>query len=528
MSAAIAWRPRGSAACLRHATFWACLVVATTATQGAAASNAIDSPEGGTEQISRGGAWVARADTPMAAYYNPAGLVTQSSGASIGAQLMLRSHCFDRVDAEGNRIAPSPGFAAPPGEVCADTPPFPNPQLGVNIRLHKQWAIGLAVVGPHAHGGTEWPSTITYENNFGVEAEAPAPQRYLLLHADALLMFPTLSVAFAPIKELSIGAGFSWGIAALETANVNEAVSPARCADPSLACPSPGNVQPDDFTNDVRAQIAGFDGIVPGFVVGLLWQPSRRVNVGAWYRYSDAIRTSIDLHTDAPYYSPQGSLNPEPVTTDVEDAGMFELELPMEARIGVRYRPRKGAHNQEWISKHGGWAHDSMAEDHFDIELDVTWAHNSAIDVVSVEFNERHAINGTPGTIPLNASIVHEWKDSIGVRLGGEYVPIPDTLALRLGGFFESKAATDAYNNIDFQASERAGIGGGVGVRLSRFDINVAYQHTFFFDIDNGGAGEVHAISGDNSVGYRTRQPVNGGRTTSSLNEIGLGATVHW
>ncbi len=511
---------------------WVALLAAAAWPASAQASSALDSPEGGTEQISRGGAWVARADTPMAAFYNPAGLTTQSSGVSLGAQLMLRDHCFTRLGQDGEPLAPAAGFAAPPPDLptCADITPFPNPQLGINIRLHDQWAIGLAVLGPHLHGITEWPTTLTYQNNFGVDAEVPSPTRYLLVRTEAVFLMPTLAVAFAPIKELSIGAGFTWGIASAEISNVAEAVSGARCANPMAPCPSPGNPQPDDFTNDVLAQVKGFDGFIPGFVVGLLWQPLRVLDVGAWYHFSDSIKTVIDLHAEAPYYESNGRVNDNPSITDVENAGRFKLEIPMEARIGIRYHhPRDGGVAQDWITQHHGWSRDAIAEDLFDVELDLTWAHNSTIDSIDITFGERFPIEGTPGRIPLNASFPHEWNDTIGVRLGGELVPIPDLLALRLGGFFESQAGNEEYLNIDFDASARAGIGGGVGVRLSRFDINVAYQHTFYLGIDNEGAGEVYGVSGDATTDdFRTRQPVNGGRSESSLNEIGLSAAVHW
>ena len=46
---------------------------------------------------------------------------------------------------------------------------------------------------------------------------------------------------------------------------------------------------------------------------------------------------------------------------------------------------------------------------------------------------------------------------------------------------------------------------------------------------DNGGDGLLGGISGDATTGnFRTRQPINGGSSESSLNEIGLSAAVHW
>ena len=64
---------------------------------------------------------------------------------------------------------------------------------------------------------------------------------------------------------------------------------------------------------------------------------------------------------------------------------------------------------------------------------------------------------------------------------------------------------------------------------LKMVDVSVAYQHTFFGDLDNGGNGKVKTLSGDATTGdMRTRQAVNGGSASSSLDEVGLGFTVHF
>jgi long-subunit fatty acid transport protein len=504
-----------------------------SAAGAAAAENALESPSLGVNQMSRGGAWLARADDPLATYFNPAAIVRNPTGVHLGAQLMFRSQCFERADSSGAPVAPGGNLdTPPPGEICAEGPPFPNPQLAATFRIHKQLGLGIGVVGPHAAGNLGWTPTVRYVNRFGVEIDAPSPARYLLLENDAILLFPTLSLSYAPIKSLSFGAGFTWGIASFGFSNAAEAASPARCADPTN-CPSPGNPQPDDFAGDIYARIDGFDGFVPGFVASVLYSPSRRFDVAGWYRFSDAIRSKIDLHALAPYYTPTGSLNPSPSETNVENAGTFELQIPMEARIGVRYHhPRRGAQSQDFVEKHQGWARDAFSEDVFDIELDATWAHNSQIDKIDVQFNERHAINGTSGgRVPLDASIPHPYKDVIGVRLGGEYVPIPDFLALRLGGFFESRGVSAQYLHPDFHLSERVGIAGGAAVRFGPVDLSVAYQHTFFFPLDNGGDGRIKGISGDATVpagDFRTRQAVNGGRATASLDEIGLALTYNY
>src|SRR5215468_4091677 len=85
---------------------------------GAGASSGIDSPESGVVQMGRGSAWVARADDPLAVYFNPAAMAFQPTGVHLGAQLMMRSSCFTRVGPDGKAVAPNKNQDAPllPGQ----------------------------------------------------------------------------------------------------------------------------------------------------------------------------------------------------------------------------------------------------------------------------------------------------------------------------------------------------------------------------------------------------------------------------
>src|SRR5438105_2735307 len=79
----------------------------------AAASSGIDSPESGVVQVGRGSAWVARADDPLAVYFNPAAIAFQPTGVHVGAQLMMASRCFTRLGADGQPVAPDNAIPAP-------------------------------------------------------------------------------------------------------------------------------------------------------------------------------------------------------------------------------------------------------------------------------------------------------------------------------------------------------------------------------------------------------------------------------
>jgi long-chain fatty acid transport protein len=488
-----------------------------------AKADGLDTPAGGVVQVGRGGAWVARADDPLAAFVNPAAMVRNPNGVHVGSHLMFREHCFERLGEGGLPVAPGPSLAPAPGPVCADIAPFPNPQVAIQHRLSSRVWLGFAAVGPHKHGKATWPDIARYKSNFHIENQPhPAPQRYLMLDDDALLVNPTVSVAVALRPNLSLGVGLVWGIAKFQFSNMVAGTG----------------VAPERFDQDIKSTIDGFDGFIPGLILSALYSPTRRVDIAGTFRYSDAIRANTNLKVQPVYYTLGGDVNAAALSdpnlvTEREGAATFRFNIPMEARLGFRYHhPRaSGGYSQPWVAKHGKPVRDAMSQDLFDVEVDLTYANTSAVDRIEIRLGSDIPINLGPGltvSAPTNADMPRNWRDTLGVRLGGELVAIPDLLAVRAGGFFESKAVADADLSLDFHQGYKAGVGGGATLRLSRFDISAAYQHTFYGALDNGGAGNARGLSGNPTKGFRTDFVVNGGRATSSLDEVALGVTVHY
>src|SRR5436305_2058266 len=82
-------------------------------------------------------------------------------------------------------------------------------------------------------------------------ADSPAAQRYLLVDDSALVVYPTVSVAVAILKNLSVGVGFVWGIGHFSCSNMAASSS----------------TQTDDFTKDIKSKITGTDGFIPAFIL---------------------------------------------------------------------------------------------------------------------------------------------------------------------------------------------------------------------------------------------------------------------
>ncbi len=526
----------------------------------ALASNALESPDNGVQATGRGGAWFVRADDPLAAYYNPAAMAFQASGVHLGASLMFESRCFTRQGPGATAVSPGgsilgPGAVAaagdksipPPAATCATgSGLFPNPNLAGVFRVSDRLAIGLAVVGPHTDGDNNWPESLPYTNKFGfsqvkdaagnmVPLTQPAPNRYMLVSSNALLLFPTISVAYAPTDSLSFGVGFTWGIATASFTNFAEAV---RTDDKKT---------PDNFTNDIRAKLEAKDLFVPGIVASALWMPSKNLDLSAWFKWQDSFKTdTADVTFDANYWTANGLKQTDASkvnTTVATDKASLKLNLPMEAKIGLRYhQARENSNRPGWATKTPGRrTRDPLSEELFDIELDFTWANDSSIDQLYLQFQPGVKVDlggGVFASVPVNANIPHYFKDVVGVRLGGDVNVVPNRFAVRAGGFFETKGQNDNFLGLDFNNAQKYGLGLGGTLRLGPVDLSASFQHTFFGTLDNGGNGAVHALSGDKSscavlvndgaTCNRSTQTINGGVLKQSLNEVGLGGTVRF
>jgi long-chain fatty acid transport protein len=386
------------------------------------------------------------------------------------------------------------------------------------------------------------------------------------MEQSGIILFPTLGVGYEVIDGLRVGASVSWGFARLKLRSA------------TLAANLDGTTPAD---NDTPATLQVHDYFVPGFTLGGLYSATPEIDVAAWYKWSDAIRARGDVGTAASYYKGALTNNPQLTRygdTIYEDCGTglpttacggggnatVKFVLPMEAKLGIRYHrirhpaPLPDDTGYERLPQH---ARDPLANDVFDLEADLTWANNSAADTVAIRFPGDASGQGllpvagvAGGQIPPNVDQKRGFKDVLGVRVGGDYNVLPDTVALRGGAFFESSAAEPALQNIDFAPSARFGLalGGtyrvriGKGEKPSAVELMLGFSHVFFLEQSrtdpnasgspgiagtscNGGI----AVPGtptcsDGSARYRTKWPVNLGTITNSVNVINAGVAYRF
>ncbi len=533
--------------------------------RGAAASNVTEVPDNGSEQMGRGGAWVARASDPLATTFNPAGLAGQPSRVTIQSNILFQHTCFTRVKAATDTsLDPlaDPATGRFP-RVCSDIEPAINPQIGATLRLGERVGIGALFVAPAAAGERTWPEFV----GDATGAKRAAPQRYLLTRQAGIIAFPTIGAGFEVIPNLRLGLAFGWGFAKVKQSAATVALNS-------------GGQTPD---NDVRANLQVRDYFIPRISAGGLWSVTPNIDVAGWYQWTDSIRAVGDVGTATSYYTAANARGDDSRvgygdtifsdcgTARPQDEGKcgkgdnakVKLAIPMEAKVGFRYHQARASLEEAQMQAPAGktYRRDPLANDLFDVEVDLTWANNSAIDALEIRFpgdstgGGRLPVSGINSEIPPNADQPRHYRDVFGIRLGGDYNVVPDKLALRAGAYIETAAGRDQFQHLDFAASQRIGfaLGGTYRIRLGKdpmrtdaIEIMAGYGHTFFADQERTDpkASGIGALAGtpcagdatvtgpnrcsDGTQRYRTSWPVNLGTITNALNVINVGAAYRF
>lgn len=489
--------------------------------RAARATDVQDFPDIGTEPLGRGGAWVARATSPLATFQNPAGLAGQKTGVLGNVHLVFNKVCFQRQGDGAKLDLPPNGIDYP--EVCNENKgtPTPLPALAGVLRANERLGIGLSVAPPNVYGSLRFPETVNITNSFGATQAVPSPQRYMLLEQDGITLNTTLGAGYEVLDGLRVGAGFVWGFAKYRLANANMSLTPT---------PQPDGSWRDPVTADVRAQLDVADWFIPGGTFGVLYSPTTTLDVGLNVIVQEAFDAHGDLTLKANYWTNNGTSGSPDVSdsAEVEEGlGHFRLANPLEARIGARFHLPRRAEAKP------GAVRDPLADDVFDVELDVSYTRNSAYDRAQLRFPASPVVpvNGTPGQVPQNNDVDFKVKrDSVGLRLGGDFVVLPAQLAVRAGGFWEPNVQNDEYANVSFLASQRIGLAAGATYRVAMIDVEAGYMHVFVSEIDNGTSGKLRVVSGDaaGTPPFRSPYGINSGRFRQSVNVFSVGATARF
>ena len=488
---------------------------------GPARAGGLEVPDLGTRALGRGTAFVARADDLSAFYYNPAGLSKQDGvDALLGANILNLNVDYARrgsggcwIDHVGGQFVP--GCEADQYGVAADHPgatliadpsldhsldaagaPFgsvssskrfgASPMLVVgwgNVGRVKGLALAIGLVPPSSFGTPSYPKD--------------GPQRYALIDANLLIVFPGIGIAYSPNRYFRVGAVFLSGVGHFRQ---SQAIRPL---------PQPLDMYfNEDLGGDAVLKVDATDPFIPTGIIGVMSQPFDWLELGA----SVKLPAEISAKGHAKYTAPEVDM---PASYLKKDGVTLNERFPLSVRAGARYvHPR------------------------FDLEADFVWEEWSQLDAFEVDMSAV-LFDGTYTDIAMpDASVPKRFRDTYSVRLGGDVEVWPKYVSLRVGGFYQTSAYPENNEtfNLDFPFGEQIGVGGGatwhVWIRGANWlDVHAGYMHVFQPDVDvKRGVvqqqGLPMEVSADESV--QIANVVNGGRYQVSLNIFGLALEGHF
>lgn len=406
------------------------LIALALLSPGRARAGGFEIPDNGTQALGRGAAFVAKADDPTAIYWNPAGLARQrGTKLYVGANVYLHSFSFARI---GN-FPDDPNDAATPwgGQpypLAANTAgPFTAPFIAATSDFGlEKLTFGVGIFGPPIIGNRTFP--------LGIQG-APASTRYDFVQSRSTLLEPTASAGYRLLPWLDLGLSGHLILAKFDQTQVSysEAVD-GQCK----------NVEyhPCDSTNTLTANATTFAG-----TIGLIARPDPSIAIGA------SVRTPIAL-TAAGTLTPQ---SPKIANVDLQPgAATLYTNLPLELKLGGRYIESAGD------------------TELYDLELDVTYETWGAAQASG----PRVQIPDLGTFKDIDATVLHAYKNTFGVRAGGAYNfddVLGGTFSLRAGGYFDSSATDFAYTRVDYDTLTKFAGTLGAGLHLGLFQFDLAY-----------------------------------------------------
>lgn len=455
----------------------------------------------------------------MATWQNPANLAVVH-GLDLGGELRLPSlsACFDRArvaNVEYREPDTTTAFQGSEsfGAVCNDASPLPSGNLGLAHGLRRGIGYGIGLFTPAGVGrsayGTDTVVTVNPLPNETLPITASgieSPTRQMLVSRKAMAAWLMAGLGYQPWKVWRLGLSLGAGFAKIQNTSVSSAAG--------------GSFR----DQEVLTEVSVADWFVPRAVLSTVVTPLDSLELMAALTYQADVNATghVDLTANGIQGAPLGdcrAADPESPGPRCRADGV-KLRAPFptwEATLGIRYAKRKVAHEGALVP---------MRDEVWDVELDAFWAQTSHVDENRVEFSDPSAPDaarilftsdpmGIPLYTPSGASIPKHWRDTYGVRAGGDYHVIAERLSLRAGLSYQSSAVKARYMNIDSWPVQKVGVHVGASLGLGKVTLSAAYAHLFFASVDVPiGTGEVREVV---SQMPDAAQAVNEGYYTAGL-----------
>jgi hypothetical protein len=479
----------------------------------------------GARDGGRGGASVAGADSAFGLFYNPATLLS-APGFADGA-VAVHGHvgelCFQRntVQEAGDGTR-SVGERLP--RICSDGGGAFLPQAATSLRFgnRQRFAVGLGVSSP-------LPRARTF-NFGGPSSAAPAPSRYLLVQEDLLQLFPTLGAAYAPHRQIRLGASFGWGITRFDFTQFNFSRVVALPPDAAGA------------TSDISVRTDGTDPFTPRFQVGALVQPAASLPLWLAFNFQhtqdvrvDDARVRIQSLGTAYYASSEliasvlRSAPPPVIAATVRDV---HVRIPQTSTLtaGARYAAP--------LARPADEVGDRLSTERFDVELDVAYTFSSRVEAMRATLPATTITVPSPAPLfvqnirldlPTEQTLPQRWKDQVGVRLGGDLNVLPGRLSMRAGVQYESSGIRSGYEQLLYAPTRAFGLSCGATVRvLKQLDASLAYTHYFLQTRQVSPAAAQLRVQTSGQPRESDAVLVNAGTFSQSLDALALELTTRF
>lgn len=389
----------------------------------------------GARAAGRAGAFVAKADDVTAAAVNPAGLAGVSGTVfQVGNRFSYNYFAYDRATtldygSVSNGVAPEVTF-----DTVENEQPFQllDPLIGAatNFGL-SDFGFALYVHAPPGIGRLEFP--------------VDGGQRYMMVEREAIFLSYSASAAYKFRDLFSVGLSLAW----IHVPRLKYSLVIDGTAFPEA--------NPVASALDMQATPEGADPFTLNAIVGAWFRPAPFLQIGLAAQVIPAEVVTESELTVVPINDVRGEIVLRRNDERANDVTV-SLPLPLTFRAGVRYIGLDGP------------------AERFDLELDVEYETWSRVKQFTLETNDLEAdLDGQ--IVPIGRiEIPKHWQDTLAIRLGGDYLAIPEKLAVRGGLAYETATSPAEYYHVDFASG--AMFGGAVGASLffGKLELAAAYE----------------------------------------------------
>jgi long-subunit fatty acid transport protein len=475
----------------------------------------------------------ARANDFMATWQNPANLALVVDDVGLELRLPIFGACFDRARDNSMTYRPEDSF----DEECNDAAPFPAGNLGFAMKLSEKLGLGAGVFTPAGVGSLSFgDDTIVTGVAEQMRPDQAYPitttgtmsgNRFMLLERNVLAAFLGVGAGYAPIPQLRFGVMLASGFADVAFKNV-------------------ASLAPGFGDQEILNEVEVADYFIPRVTASVASTPTEKLDLMLAFTWNDDIgaKGHVDLTANGIQGAPLGDCRTKFVDPSsgvavgkpgprcrIDDV---ELAVPyqrFEAVLGIRYADRTVARSSVL---------DPMTQETWDIELDAFWVNTSHVQTFVLDVYDPAEPADTKPTVqfasdpnaeglsvPFQAKLPHNWDDTYGVRVGGDYNVLPGKLALRVGAAYETRAVPVKYMSVDYWPVSKVAVHAGLTYRVGPVDLTAAYAHIFNETVDvavgEGAVREVVAASVDGSGNV-----VNEGRYRSQIDIISVQGTFRF